>query len=324
MALKCDDPASSCRCRRSARCPSDHEAKPQTWQIPICVAFEAGRFRASPMQFAVGSEGSDRVDRRSDLSHLDSAQRRRDRLLPGRLPRRSFEEGIGRSRQPSERCGARGCFGRCGVAGRRGRNFGASGAGVGAGIQQRSGLACGANGVQHRGAAAGAKACQPTCAKKGLGSFGRNSARRPWPWGGPRSPAIATTRVCFARNWFRSWPSTGEEKELVDQAGNVGARRGWKLAAASLPRCWRRCSESLLNSGTAICSIRFEPRPFRSANIRFAKYCWMRLVRSAIPNWRGRRSICCCPRISTCANHFIRCCSVRSLTWIRATFHLNL
>ena len=41
--------------------------------------------------------------------------------------------------------------------------------------------------------------------------------------------------------------STGEEKELVDQAETL-ARTGWKPAAASLPRCWSRCSESLLNS----------------------------------------------------------------------------
>ena len=61
--------------------------------------------------------------------------------------------------------------------------------------------------------------------------------------------------------------STGEEKELIEQAGNAGARMAGQPARHQLRRCWSRCFESLLNSATATCSIRFERRPFRSAII---------------------------------------------------------
>ena len=116
---------------------------------------------------------------------------------------------------------------------------------------------------------------------------------------------------------------TGEEKALIEQAEML-ARQWLATRRGFLQRCWSPCFASLPNSETATYSMRFEQRLCKSASIMFARYCSKRLVRFAVPNWRGRRSICCCRRISILASRFIRCFLVRCPTRIRAMFRLNL
>ena len=265
VALKCGaQPSLDVTQKRSL--PVGSQAKPQTWQIPVCVAFEADGVGASSMQLAVGSQGRDCIDRRADLSHVDSAQRRRDGLLSGRLRGRSVEEALadrGSHLSVAERVGVLGDVDSLASEGEVSAQVALA---LVPEFSKDPGLARGASGGQHRRAAAGRECAGQSARERASASFASNSARRRWHWDGRPSRTIATTRVCCAKSWFRSWPASGRRKRVGDQAENAGARMAGDAARASLRRCSSRCCGSRPSSEIASFSIRFEPRPLRSAH----------------------------------------------------------